>query len=194
MTSANKADFGLNDKYVILFEGTIWKRRGLQVLIEAVNILRNQLNIHLLVVGDGPYLDSLKEMAQNMNIGSYITFTGWVDPNKLSKYVSASDLGIIPFLRTKVNERGVPNKLFEYIIHGKPVIASRLKGMNSVFDDDEIIFFEPGNPLDLAEKIKWCFDNEDLVKEKVQKARSRYEQEYTWDKMKKELYRCYNSL
>ncbi len=67
-----------------------------------------------------------------MNIGSYITFTGWVDPNKLSKYVSASDLGIIPFLRTKVNERGVPNKLFEYIIHGKPVIASRLKGMNSV--------------------------------------------------------------
>jgi glycosyltransferase involved in cell wall biosynthesis len=50
MTSANKADFGLNDKYVILFEGTIWKRRGLQVLIEAVNILRNQLNIHLLVV------------------------------------------------------------------------------------------------------------------------------------------------
>ena len=194
MTSANKADFGLNDKYVILFEGTIWKRRGLQVLIEAVNILRNQLNIHLLVVGDGPYLDSLKEMAQNMNIGSYITFTGWVDPNKLSKYVSASDLGIIPFLRTKVNERGVPNKLFEYIIHGKPVIASRLKGMNSVFDDDEIIFFEPGNPLDLAEKIKWCFDNEDLVKEKVKKARSRYEQEYTWDKMKKELYRCYNSL
>lgn len=194
MTSANKADFGLNDKYVILFEGTVWKRRGLQVLIEAVNILRNQLNIHLLVVGDGPYLDSLKEMAHNMNIGPYITFTGWVDPNQLSKYVSASDLGIIPFLRTKVNERGVPNKLFEYIIHEKPVIASRLKGMNSVFDDDEIIFFEPGNPIDLAEKIKWCFNNDDLVFEKVQKARSRYEQEYNWNKMKNELYRCYNSL
>ena len=194
MTSANKADFGLNDKYVILFEGTIWKRRGLQVLIEAVNILRNQLNIHLLVVGDGPYLDSLREMAHSMNIGPYITFTGWVDPNQLSKYVSASDLGIIPFLRTKVNERGVPNKLFEYIIHGKPVIASRLKGMNSVFDDDEIIFFEPGNPQDLAKKIKWCFNNEDLVFETVQKARSRYEQEYNWNKMKNELYRCYNSL
>lgn len=191
---AEKKDFNLEDKFVVLFEGTVWERRGIQTVVEAVELLQNQLPALFVIVGDGPYLNQLKEIVEKKDISTHVKFTGWVNQNDLSRYISISDIGVIPFLRTKVNERGVPNKLFEYIIHDKPVCASNLKGMNSTFSKEEIMFFEPGNAKDLAAKIEWCYNNPDLVSEMKTKAKKRYLQEYTWDQMEKELRRCYNNI
>ncbi|MEZ5335340.1 MAG: glycosyltransferase family 4 protein [Methanolobus sp.] len=152
LTHATKKDFDLEDKFVVLFEGTIWERRGIQTVVEAVDLLQNKIPILFLIVGDGPYLDQLTEITDKKGLSSHVKFTGWVNQTDLSRYISISDVGVIPFLRTKVNERGVPNKLFEYTVHEKPVCASNLKGMNSTFSKEEVIFFEPGNAEDLSHK------------------------------------------
>lgn len=190
---ATKSYFGLDNKYILLFEGTIWKRRGIQTIIESLELMENKLNIYLLIVGDGPYLDELRVQVSNKGLENRVGFTGWVDPEVLSKYISIADVCIIPFLRTKVNERGVPNKLFEYIIHNKPIIAANLTGIASTFDDTEILFFEPGNPRDLKDKITWCYCNPTTVSEMVKNAKKEYNDKFTWDKMESELIKCYNS-
>ena len=194
LTHAEKIDFELYNKYVVLFEGTVWERRGIQTVIEAVELLQNKMPILFLIVGDGPYLDHLKNIAEKKGILPNVKFTGWVDQTDLSRYISISDIGIIPFLRTKVNERGVPNKLFEYTVHDKPICASNLKGMNSTFSNEEVVFFEPGDAGDLAAKIEWCYDNPELVSEMKSRSKNRYLREYTWDRMEKELHRCYNNI
>ena len=189
-----KEYFGLENRFIVLFEGTIWKRRGIQTVIEAVEKLKDTIPIYLVILGDGPDLDYLKNIVDNKNLNDFIKFTGWVDLKTLSEYISVSNVCTIPFTKTKVNERGVPNKLFEYIVHEKPVIASRLTGMSLTFSDDEILFFEPENANDLAEKILWIYDNPKQIKEMINNAKQRYEKEYTWDKMENELYKCYESV
>ena len=114
-------------------------------------------------------------------------FTGWVDLPTLSRYISVSDLCIIPFLDTNVNRRGVPNKLFEYIVHDKPVLSSRLKGISRTFNEDEVIFFEPGNAEDLASKLRWCYEHRDELVNITQKAKDRYFAEYTWERMERPI-------
>ena len=190
----NKEKFGIEGQFVILFEGSIWKRRGIQTVIDAVNIVKNDIPIKFLVIGDGPDLDYLKEYSLKENATNSVHFTGWVDLETLSRYISVSDLCIIPFLQTKVNERGVPNKLFEYIVHEKPVLSSKLKGISLTFNEDEVIFFEPGNAEDLANKLHWCYENRDELTNITQKAKNRYFAEYTWEKMENELYRSYDSI
>lgn len=189
-----KEQLGLEGQFVLSFEGSIWKRRGIQTVIDAVKLVQNDVPIKFLVIGDGPDLDFLKEYSKKKKLENSVYFTGWVDLATLSKYISISDLCIIPFLDTNVNRRGVPNKLFEYIVHDKPVLSSRLKGISLTFNEDEVIFFEPGNARDLANKLLWCYENPDELKKRAQKAKDRYFAEYTWERMENELYRCYGSF
>ncbi|WP_406656880.1 glycosyltransferase family 4 protein [Methanolobus sp. ZRKC2] len=191
--TAMKKDFGYDNKFIVLFEGTIWKRRGIQTIIDSVDLLKDTIPIHLMIVGDGPSIQYLKDIVAEKDLGNFIKFTGWVDIKDLSRYISISDVCVIPFLKTKVNERGVPNKLFEYTIHEKPVIASRLKGMALTFSDKEILFFEPGNPDDLAKKILWCFENPEETGKMTTSSKQRYEEDYSWDKMENSLHKCYGS-
>ncbi|WP_292462625.1 glycosyltransferase family 4 protein [Methanolobus sp.] len=192
--NAVKKDYGLENKFIVLFQGTVWKRRGIQTIIDSVNQLKNKIPIYLIIVGDGPFVENLKDIVAEKDLNDLVEFTGWVDLNTLSKYISMADVCVIPFLKTKVNERGVPNKLFEYTIHEKPIIASRLKGMALTFSEKEILFYEPGNADDLAEKILWCFNNPEETRKMISDAKRRYEEEYSWEKMENELLRSYDSF
>ncbi|WP_292462620.1 glycosyltransferase family 4 protein [Methanolobus sp.] len=192
--TAVKEDYGLENRFIVLFEGTIWKRRGIQTVIDAVELLKDTIPICFLVVGDGPSLQYLKDIVVEKDLNDFVKFTGWVDLNTLSKYISIADVCVIPFLKTKVNERGVPNKLFEYTIHEKPIIASRLKGMALTFSEKEILFYEPGNADELAERILWCFKNPEETRKMIISSRQRYEEEYSWDRMEKILYECFESV
>lgn len=191
---SEKEDYGLEGKFVIIFEGWLLERRGVQTVIEAIEKVRDRIPAAFIILGDGPYLSALKDVVQRKNLTNDVIFKGWVDFKTLSEYLSIADVCIIPFLDTEVNRRGVPNKLFEYIVHGKPVLSSNLKGIASTFNDKEITFFEPGNADDLADRILWCYNNPELLKTKVAAAKHRYFAEYTWEKMEEELYRCYENL
>ncbi len=189
-----KEDYTLENKFVLLFEGTIWKRRGIQTIIDVVDILKNKIPIYFLIVGDGPDTNFLKSIVNEKNLNNFVRFTGRVNLDTLSKYISISDLCTIPFLQTKVNDRGVPNKLFEYTIHEKPILASRLKGMSLTFSEQEILYYEPGNVDDAAKKIIWCYNNPHKIEKMVINAKKMYEEKYTWDKFEKELCKCYESI
>jgi glycosyltransferase involved in cell wall biosynthesis len=191
---ATKEQYQLENRFVILFEGTIWKRRGIQTVIESLNLLKEKIPVYFIVVGDGPDIQYLIDIVELKGLSDYVLFTGWVDLKLVSQYISLADLCIIPFMNTKVNERGVPNKLFEYIVHDKPVISSRLKGIALTFNEDQVIFFEPGNPGDLAKKIEWCYNNPEETKKMVISAKNRFFNEYNWEKMESTLYQSYDNL
>jgi len=192
--NGSKSALALDKKFVILFEGSIWKRRGIQTVIDAVEMVKEKLPIYFLIVGDGPDIEYLQKYVDEKELQEHVRFTGWVNLKELSEYISVADICLIPFLQTKVNARGVPNKLFEYIVHDKPVFSSNLKGIASTYNNQEITFFEPGNAKDLAEKILWGYNNQEQLKTMTAAAKRRYYTDYTWERMEKELYRCYESL
>lgn len=192
--TASKENYGYENKFIILFEGTIWKRKGIQTVIDAVNLLKDTIPVYLLIVGDGPFVQYLKGMVNARNLNDFIKFTGWVDLSELSKYISIADVCVVPFLKTKVTDRSVPNKLFDYTIQEKPIIASRLKGMAFTFSNKEILFYESGNADDLAKKVRWCFENPKETEKMSINSKKRCRNEYSWDKMEKTLCKCYEAL
>jgi len=181
----SKENLGLDGKYIILYQGALMKRRGLQTLINAFpKIKKNIPNACLVIAGNGPYTENLKKLSE----GKDVIFTGRVDVSKLAEYTQIADVCVIPFLKYPVNERGVPNKLFEYMHFHKPMIVSDLRGMRSVVSSDDVWFYSPGNVNEFTKRVLDIYnlgiETKDYSKFK----------DFNWEKMKENLYRCYSDV
>ena len=98
--------------------------KGAEELIEAVAMTEG---VCLLVVGSGDIVPRLKEMVQNLDIGQKVQFIPSIKWDILLKYTKASDIGMCIEKDTNLNYHySLPNKLFDYIAAGIPVIASDL--------------------------------------------------------------------
>jgi spore maturation protein CgeB len=77
-----------------------------------------------------------------------------------------------------------PNKLFEYIAMKKPVIVSRLRAIESILDETCVMYFEPGDPEDLARSVLEIYNHPDKGRKLAENAYNRYER-IKWQKTKK---------
>jgi glycosyltransferase involved in cell wall biosynthesis len=186
----SKDEFNLNDKFIILYEGSIMKRRGLQVLVEAVDQLKTEIpNLCCLIAGDGDYFDAIVSMIKDLHLEEYVLMLGHRPLEYMPKYVSISDVCVIPFTEAPINNIGTPNKLFEYMIYDKPIIVPKLRAMSDLLSEKECFFFEPGNPEDLAAQIL-------IIRELLNSSQfsPNYKPIYEkckWEIMKNKLYECY---
>ncbi len=108
-----------------------------------------RLEATLLVVGPGLFTDYgnlIKKMADELGVAEKVIFTGAVKYSKLSRYISAMDIGLNPLKMMKKNEYAAGGKVFNYLACGKPVLSSRmvslerLLGDNVFYYDDEESF------------------------------------------------------
>lgn len=154
----------------IVFVGSIIKRKGIEELITAVNILKKTYtDIHLHIVGNGSkkYVDYCKGLIQQYNIAPNITFYGFLESTNIAKLLLESRIFILP---SHVDNS--PNSLCEAMAVGIPVIASRIGGIPSLITDYyDGLLFEKGNIDQLSKKIAELFDNETLAISLSQNAR-----------------------
>ncbi|WP_407356700.1 glycosyltransferase family 4 protein [Methanolobus sp. WCC5] len=186
----SKAEFNLEGKFIILYEGSIMKRRGLQILVEAVDSLKVEIpNICCLIAGDGDYFDTILSMIKDKSLEDYVIMLGHKPVEYMPKYVSIADICVIPFTDAPINDIGTPNKLFEYMIYDKPIIVPKLRAMSDLLSEDDCFFFEPGNYKDLASqivKIRNLVESSQFIpiyKPVYEKCK--------WDLMKLKLLECY---
>jgi glycosyltransferase involved in cell wall biosynthesis len=79
----------------------------------------------------------------------------------------------VPTLRDDFTELLLPVKLLEYVHMGMPVVAPRLPVIEHYFDDDEVLFFEPGSALSLAGAIATCVRDPAAALARAQRAGER---------------------
>ena len=172
------------DEFTMIIHGSIEKYYGHKTIINALNLLHKKIKyLKLLVVGDGGYSQQLQRLIEKRGLSNYVHFTGYVSHNRINEYISHSDMGLVSFLPSPFSELCQPNKLFEYIALNKPVVCSRLKAIEEIFDDSSVMFFEPGNAKDLARCILKLYRNPDKAKQLVENASVIYEK-MKWDKTK----------
>ncbi len=115
-----------HDAKLVLFVGSGFRRKGLQVLLEAVPLIRNN-EIHVLVVGKGP-AHKFKATAVRHGIADRIIFMG---PQKeIEKYYSAADLFVLPTLYDPFS-----NATLEAMASGLPVITTRNNGSAELIEN-----------------------------------------------------------
>ncbi len=121
------------DNLLVILQGTgINVERGGEELIDAVRMTEK---VSLLVVGDGDAVDTMKMMVLEMGLGKRVIFIPPVTRELLLKYTRTADAGLTLDKDTNINYRySLPNKLFDYIGAGIPVIASDLQELRKIID------------------------------------------------------------
>lgn len=113
------------DKKVILLQGAgINIHRGAEEAVEAMQYIDNAV---LVIIGSGDVLPVLRRMAEEDHLEGKIIFVGKLPPDELRAWTRLADIGITLDKDTNINYRfSLPNKIFDYIHAGIPVLASDL--------------------------------------------------------------------
>lgn len=115
-----------HDVKIVLYQGGLPFGRNLDSLVAAMQYVADE-TIHLVVLGDGVMLNLLQEIAVKNGLTHRVHFHPAVAQDKLLDYTGSADLGIIPYTDNCLNNRYcTPNKLFEFIAAGLPMIATDL--------------------------------------------------------------------
>ncbi|MDZ7777972.1 MAG: glycosyltransferase [Bacteroidales bacterium] len=148
----SRRELGLpEDKTILILQGAgINVDRGVEELVEAMREVRD--DALLLIVGSGDVIGQLKQRAKELQMGPKIQFIPKVPLEKLMAYTTVADIGLTVDNETNINYRySLPNKLFDYIRAGIPVIASRLPEIERVITKYDIgAFIENHNPAHIA--------------------------------------------
>ena len=153
------------DEKVILAVANLVPVKGIDILLDAFELVAEKHNsIRLLVVGDkeNDYGKEMEERVIHSSYSSRIHFTGKVQ--NISDYYSITDVFVLPTL--DVGE-GCPVSLLEAMSFEIPTIASNVAGIKEILYDFKDTLFQPGDKIDLKNKILFELKNRSRVKKKL---------------------------
>jgi glycosyltransferase involved in cell wall biosynthesis len=168
-----------------LFMGRLSKEKGLSTLISAWNELEN---IPLMIVGDGPMYPEIQKQAIDNN---QIKLIGQIPHANALETIKNARMLVFPSEWYETFGRGI----IEAYACGKPVIASNLGAMTELVHDGETgLLFNPGDPLDLAQKVRTLWNSPEKLLQMSQNARTEYEAKYTPEKNYQQLMAIYQMV
>jgi len=177
-----------NDK-VVMYLGSILSHSGLDVIFNDMGkILKEIPEFKLLVVGDGPDLERLKQQSKRLEIYEKIIFTGFVPYKEVPRFCSLADLCINPFRmdgKYAFNDKLTPVKFFDFLSCGKPVLATPLQGTLYDFPkESNTIIYES---LDLFTGKMIELLKNDSLDEIGQRGREFVGKNFTWDSVTRKM-------
>lgn len=137
-------------KINIWFVGTFGRTYDLETVIKAAKVLEvSRPKIQFIFTGDGENMSIWKEKAKGL---SNVIFTGWVGKKELIYLSRISKIGLMAY--RKGAPQGLPNKIFEYLAYGLPILSSLESETKELLNSHGIGFtYDASNSQDLIDKI-----------------------------------------
>ncbi|MBI4312072.1 MAG: glycosyltransferase family 4 protein [Chloroflexi bacterium] len=172
-----RAQHHLEGKRVVGFVGSQRPWHDMECLLRAVGLLaEGGLGVQLLVVGRGPWEESVRQGA-----AQDVTFAGAVEHRQVPQLMAAMDVVVVPY-PAEEDVYYSPLKLFEAMAMGKLVVGARVGQVAEVLAHGQNgLLYEPGNHLDLAEKLREVMQRPDLAAGLGASARRDIVANYTWE-------------
>jgi glycosyltransferase involved in cell wall biosynthesis len=175
---------GNDGKLVLMYHGTLTRIYGLDIAIKGLSHAQKDApNAELWILGDGPEMSALKKHAEDCGVASKVRFIGRVLPTEISSWVQQSDIGVLATRSDVFLDYSFSNKLTEYVIMGKPVIASELRTIRHYFSPNALAYFTPNSAESLASQIVRVSRDGSLRKSLAKQARLEYAP-ISWSVMK----------
>ena len=192
--NSSKQQLGIpSDKKIIVLQGAgINIDRGAEEAVEAMQYVNNAL---LLIIGSGDVMDVLKQMVEKLKLNDKVKFIGKVPFQKLVQYTRCADLGLTLDKDTNINYKySLPNKLFDYIHAGVPVLSSGLVEIKKIIDAYAIgDCITSHDSKHIADKITAILSDENKLQ--VWKKNTKIASEkLNWEIEEKELIKVYSKF
>lgn len=174
----------------ICYVGGITKIRGIKYLIESLE----ELDVKLILAGEFSS-DAFKKELTSLKGWGKVDYRGLVDRKGVYEILKSSMAGVVTFLPKPNHINAQPNKMFEYMLAGIPVIASNFSLWKEIIERNDCgICVDPKNPKEIALAIKYILANPEKVKTMGLNGRKAVEEKYNWGIEEKKLLEVYRNL
>jgi len=178
----------VKDRICVIFSGRFIERKGVDYLLKAWKIVSNESNAVLFLLGEGPLLENMKQLADKLSITDSIIFKGHV--SNIVDYLNAGDIFVLPSL-----QEGMPTALLESMACGLPPVAPRIGGVEDIIEDGyNGILVKPGDADDLANGIISLIEDEELRKRISENAYRTINENYRLESVVPKYIKLYKEL
>jgi glycosyltransferase involved in cell wall biosynthesis len=196
--SSKGADFrtryGLGKKFVALYAGAHGISNDLTVLLEAAELLRKDPRICFLLVGDGKEKPNLVLLATERNLDS-VLFLPPVAKHDMAEVLAASNCGIAILKPIPLYGTTFPNKVFDYMAAGRPVVLAIDGVIREVVEQAHAgVAVPPGNAQALADAIRSLADDPSAARKMGVRGRSVVEREFSREEQAREMERLMQEM
>lgn len=178
------SQFGIDlSKFNVIHFGSMGRANGLQYIIEAARCLKEQGDdsIRFLFLGGGVTEPRLKALTEQYGLTN-VSFHGKHKMDVLSEVVNCCDASITTFLNLPILQTNSPNKLFDSLSAGKPIIVNSAGWTKDMVEQQDCGFFvNPDDPADLASKLLRYKDDKETLARWSKNARRLSEEVYDKD-------------
>jgi len=186
---------GSNEKFIVMYPGTLNSHQGLDIAIKAFARIKDQLpaaEFH--VYGEGPMKTQLVALAAGLGLNGSVSFKDLVPVGQIARLMADSDLAVVPKRASSpFGTEAASTKVFEFLALGVPVIVSRTKIDSFYFNDSTVKFFESEDVEDLAQcMLKLAFDP--LLRSWFARNGLEYTQQNSWDVKQHDYFRLVDSM
>jgi glycosyltransferase involved in cell wall biosynthesis len=183
-------------RYLLGYVGVMGKQEGIDLLLQSLSYIVHTLrhdDIQLGLVGGGTEIENLKQMACDLNISEYVTFTGRVPDSDLLKMLNTADVCVNPDIANEMNDKSTMNKIMEYMALGKPIVQFDLTE-GRVSAQQASLYAVKNDPVDLAKKIIELLENTELRAEMGAFGQKRVKDELEWKHEVPKLLAAYEAV
>ena len=145
---------GIEADHILVYHGNVAEERGVFTLVDALFHLAPGVHVAFVAPPGSPVRLAIEQRADDAGLAERVHVVDFVAPEALSRYLGSGSLTVIPYLHTGNNDIALPNKLFESIQAGLPILASDMRALARYLADTGVgLVFRAGDEVDLAAKV-----------------------------------------
>lgn len=181
---------------IIGYIGNMNIQDGVDYLLNVAKIVvfkKNIKNIKFYLIGGGALQKSLKLLSNKMGLSKYVVFTGRISDDEMFNILLQADICVQPDPLNEINDISSMNKVIEYMVLKKPIIAFKLK--ETIYTGGGTIMYAENNDInDFSDKLVFLLNNPNCAAKLGNLAFDRVIELFLWEKSEKILINAYNSL
>jgi glycosyltransferase involved in cell wall biosynthesis len=183
----------------IIYLGGMARIRGLVEVVEAFALVAaKHPDWELCLVGSSrpaSFEQELRDLTKKLGVEASVKFVAWVPYEEKERLSSQASMGVITYLPHSNNTSCLPNKLFDYMLVGLPVIASSFPLYQDVVEPSHCgLLVDPTRPQEIARAMEYLIEHPQEARQMGENGRRAVLEKYNWEKESQRLLQIYDAV
>lgn len=181
-------------KNLVFYAGVVSEARGFREMVAAIELLPGHFETRLVIAGSF-YPANLKQAALESQYPERFELAGWQSRAGVANLINSCRIGLVLFHPLANHIHAQPNKLFEYMAAGIPVVTSNFPLWQDIVLKEECgLVVDPLNTGAIADAIKWLLEHPEKAEEMGRAGRAAVLRKFNWETQAAVMSQFYRQL